>query len=47
MTGEELYAIYVEKNLVLENCVMDDWQNIIDDHDLWDAIAETVTITIK
>lgn len=40
MTGKDLYALYARFNRELNNCGVEDWENM-DGHDqnVWDAMA--------
>lgn len=43
MTGEKLYALYVEALMELQNCACDDWYELDDsDQAVWNHIAKRI-----
>lgn len=43
MNGEQLYALYAQKNLTVMNCDVEAWDFLeVDDQAVWNAMAETI-----
>lgn len=43
MNGQQLYQLYVNKNLEVMNCGVDDWESLEpDDQAVWSAIADSI-----
>jgi hypothetical protein len=44
MNGQDLYQIYVDKQLELNNCQVDEWDQLdLNERKAWDAVAIAMT----
>lgn len=44
MTGKELYDLYAQRTLELQNCMVDTWEDLEESHhEVWEALAVDVT----
>jgi hypothetical protein len=47
MTGEQLYALYVRKNIEVASCAVDAWEFLeIDEQEIWNQMANEATSKI-